>query len=123
MQRADLLADLGIRLGDALVLSDIFDPGRAVVALDPERRVGQVAQQGPVPGAVAAPDAPALRHHGQEGDDVLGLDDVFDGDDDRARARLDIDRDLRLAPAAERVEIELFQRRQAVAQSERGADQ
>jgi hypothetical protein len=65
-----------------------------------------------VPRAVAAADAAALGHGVEEGDDVLLADEVFDGDDDRPAARLDIDRDLGLAPAAQRIEIERLQRRQ-----------
>ena len=75
VQRPHALADLGVGLRDALVLADIFDPGRAVIALDPERRVGQVAQQRPVARAVAAADAAALRHGVEEGDDILLADD------------------------------------------------
>ena len=45
----------------ALVVADVFEPGRRVVALDPDRRVLEVARQRPVARAVAAADAAGAR--------------------------------------------------------------
>ena len=56
----------GIGLGAALVVPDIFDPGRHVIGLDPQFRIFEVAHQLPLPRAVAPADAAALGHGVQE---------------------------------------------------------
>jgi hypothetical protein len=100
---ADAIADLGIGLRHALIMPDIFHPGRAFVAFDPElgvtcRATGSLAR------AVTPPDPPTLGHHGEEGEDVVAADHstvtmigrCAAGYRPRSAA----------APAAERVEIE-----------------
>ena len=47
-------------------MSHVVEPGRRVVALDPELRLGQVAQEVPVARPVAPADPPALGHEGEE---------------------------------------------------------
>src|SRR3546814_7048278 len=51
-----------------------------------QARIGEIAHQRPVPRAVAAVDAAAVGHRGQELVDVGLVDDVLDGDDDGPRS-------------------------------------
>ena len=54
MQGVDAARDVGVGLGDALVVAHVIQPGRGLVFLDPDVGLGQVAQQAPLAGAVAA---------------------------------------------------------------------
>jgi hypothetical protein len=55
--------------------------------------------------AVSPPHPPALRHYGEEFPNVVGSNHILNGDDDRTAAGLDVDGDLGLCPAAQRIEV------------------
>ena len=67
VKRPDAVADHGVLVRCTLIVADIFDPGRGMVALDPDIGILEVAHKRPLPGAVAMPYAAPLRHHVQEG--------------------------------------------------------
>ena len=82
-------------MGAALVVADIFHPGRHVVGLGPDRGVLQVAHQRPLARPVADADAPPLRHRLEEFGNVALRDLVVDQHDDGAAARLQVERQVR----------------------------
>jgi len=122
VQRAEAFPDFGIGVGHALIVADVFHPGRALVPFDPEIRVGKVAQQRPLTRTVTPANPPALGHDAEECVHILVPDEIFDRDDDGATARLDVDCNLRLPPAAEWIQIERRQRGQRGANTQRGTD-
>src|SRR5882724_6554650 len=71
MQGADAIADLGVGLGHALIVPDIFYPGGTFVAFDPQLGATQIAQQRPLARAVTPADPPALGHCAEECEHVL----------------------------------------------------
>src|SRR5690606_24233143 len=75
---------LGICLGPALIMSDIFHPCRNMIALGPDFGVFQVPEEHPLPGAIANPDATSFDHNSQELRNVVLGDDIIDHDEDRA---------------------------------------
>src|SRR5688572_28373345 len=83
VQRAQALRHYCVVLRHAVGVAEVVKPGRRLVALDPDLRIREIAQQSPVKRSVTAPDAPPLGHRCKELEDVLGTYDVFDRDHDR----------------------------------------
>src|SRR3954447_7011993 len=98
---AQTFADPRIRLGDPLVMADIIEPCWRMVTLDPEFRIGEVAQKSPMSRPVATPDPASLRHHGEELHDILLSDPIFDRHHDGSAAHAHVDGHLGLGPTLE----------------------
>src|SRR3546814_14376738 len=73
-------------VGETLIMADIFGPGRAVIAFDPEFGIRQVAKQRPAARSVPASDLPTLGHGGQERVSVLFGYPIFYSEEERAGA-------------------------------------
>src|SRR5215212_10039036 len=103
MKLSQPVDDPGIRLGNPLGLPYIVQPSGRIVALGPELRFGQVAQQVPVACPIAAADPTALSHNSEELPHVLLADPVIDCDHDGTAAVLDSHADAGMRPAVERL--------------------
>ena len=75
-----LLMQRALRLGRAVALAQIIEPGRAVIALGPQFGIGDVARDRPAIGAVALAAELHFLHHIVEGAGVVLRDAVFDLD-------------------------------------------
>src|SRR5687767_560301 len=89
VQSAQPLRNDRVLLRETAVVAYVVQPRRRVIALDPQLGIGKIAQQRPMPGAVAAADTPPFGHRSEKFHDVFLADDVFDGDHDGTGARLD----------------------------------
>ena len=108
VQRADALADLGVGLGDALVVADIFDPGRRVVASrSTVRGFSRSRSQRPVAarrrgGGCGRRSAITARNSGTSSSPMTYSMVIAIG----PLRGFEVERQLRLLPAVERVEVE-----------------
>ena len=66
MKLSEPINNAGICLSDPLRLTDVVQPSGCIIALGPEFRLGQVAQQVPVARPIAAADPTAFRHECEE---------------------------------------------------------
>src|SRR5690606_18013077 len=76
VQRAAALGDRGVVMGAALILADIVEPGRAVIAGHPYFRVLEITCQRPVARIVTASDAASFVPQGKEWRRVLCPDQI-----------------------------------------------
>src|SRR5580704_17738351 len=106
VELADDILDDPIRIRYALVLPEVLEPGRDHEGLQETSFLGCILEDVPGEGAVPPSLLAQIPDRGQESVTFLGIDAVFDGDQNRPAIRLRIDRQDRRRPMHGRREID-----------------
>ena len=106
VQLTEGFRDVHVGARPPLVVTEVLYPCWNVIALAPEFRIFQVAEQRPPACAIANPDASATRHGCQEGRHIILIYNVVDHHQDWTAARPKVETQRRFPELVQRIQVE-----------------